>query len=122
MMMNEEWKKMLEESRNNYLAIVQAISKMQKEIEKTFINTAENSFNQQQEELTNILNNWVKMGTAMKENLQNVFETNFKSTFNSFSMNLPFKDEMNKLYGNIQDSFKKYFENLENFNFLMKKK
>ena len=120
--MNEEWKKMLEESRNNYLAIVQAISKMQKEIEKTFINTAENSFNQQQEELTNILNNWVKMGTAMKENLQTVFETNFKSTFNSFSMNLPFKDEMNKLYGNIQDSFKKYFENLENFNFLMKKK
>lgn len=120
--MNEEWKKLLEESRNNYLAIVQSISKMQKEIEKTFISNAESSFNHQQEELTAILNNWVKMGTAMKENLQSVFETNLKNTFDSFSVNLPFKDEMNKLYSNIQDSFKKYFENLENFNFLMKKK
>jgi len=120
--MNEDWKKMLEESRNNYLAIVQAISKMQKEIEKTFINNAESSFTQQQEELSLILNNWVKMGTSIKENLQSLFENNLKNTFESLSVNLPFKDEMNKLYANIQDSFKKYFENLENFNFLMKKK
>ena len=32
--MNEKWKQVLEESRNNYLSIVQALSKMQKEFEK----------------------------------------------------------------------------------------
>ena len=69
----------------------------------------------------NILNNWVEMGHALRKNFKEIFDANLKNTFSSFSLNLPFKAELDKLYNNIQGSFQKYFDNLENFNILGKK-
>ncbi len=80
--MNEKWKQVLEESRNNYLSIVQALSKMQKEFEKIMINSAENSVSYQQE-MGNILNNWVEMGHALRKNFKEIFDANLKNTFSS---------------------------------------
>ncbi|HCL56587.1 MAG TPA: hypothetical protein DHW82_06215 [Spirochaetia bacterium] len=120
-MMNQDWKKLLEESRNNYLSIVQSLSKMQKEIEKVMMYTAENNM-AYQNELSSLLNNWVNIGNNIRDGLQNLFEENLKNTFNSIYFKLPFKDELDKLYGNIQESFQKYFDNIQNFNLLNKKK
>jgi len=118
--MNEQWKQLLEESRNNYLSIVQALSRMQKEFEKLMMNSAENGISYQQE-MGNILNNWVEMGNSLRENFKEIFEANLKSTFSSLSLNMPFKDELDRLYQNIQESFQKYFDNLDHFNVMGKK-
>lgn len=115
--MNEQWKNMLEESRNNYLSIVQSLSKMQKEIEKIMIYTAENNLSYQND-LSNLLSNWVEIGNNIRDTLQKIFEQNLKNTFDSMYFNMPFKAELDKLYLNIQESFRKYFENLQNFTFM----
>ncbi len=119
--MNEEWKKLLEDSRNNYLSVVQSLSKMQKQIEKIMMHATENGLNYQQE-LTKLLTSWVDIGNSVRDDLSQMFSDNFKSTFESLSMNSPFKKELDGIYKNVQQSFEKYFENLKNLNFLNKNK
>lgn len=118
--MNEQWKKLLEESRNNYLSVVQSFSKMQKEVEKIMIYTTENGMTYQKD-LTKILSDWVEVGNTIRDDLQKMMEQNLKTTFDNVSMELPFKKEMDSLYSNIQESFKKYFENLQSISFVNKK-
>jgi Tfp pilus assembly protein PilO len=115
--MKEQWKELLEESRNNYLAIVQSLSKMQKQLEKIMVSTAENGISYQND-FTKMLAQWVNIGNQIRDDLKEIFEQNLKTTYDSFSMNMPFKDELDKLYQNIHQSFEKYFENLQDFDFL----
>lgn len=112
--MQEKWKDLLEESRNNYLSVIQSLSKMQKEMEKLVISATENGISYQKD-FSGILSDWVQMGNVLKEGMQTFFKNNMKQTFDALSFNLPFKAELENLYNSIQESFQKYFENLQNF-------
>lgn len=116
--MNETCKRMLEKSRNNYITLIQTISEMQKEFEEIVIKCAENNYNHQKENIFLYLNNWVKMGATIKESFQSIFEGNLNNRFESYSAHLLSQDKINQLNVKIQESFKKYFENMNNFNFL----
>ncbi len=117
--MTEKWRKLLEDSRNNYLSVVQSLSKMQKQIEKIMMGTSENSVSYQTE-LTTLLTNWVEIGNSVREDLHKIFSENLKTTFDNLSLDLPFKKELDDIYKNIQSSFEKYFSNLKNLDFFKK--
>jgi DNA anti-recombination protein RmuC len=119
-MMNN-WKEILEKSRDNYISVVQTISKMQKEIEKILFTMADSNL-ASNKKVSEFFEEWIKTQLNIRDAINEGLNKTVEKMFNNISDFFPLKKELEDIYKNIQESLEKYFEVFEGMeNFIRKK-
>lgn len=107
------WKEIVEKTRENYLKVIDALSKIQAETEKV-INSVIDKGNSYKEESSKMIKEWIDKGNQIRENFQKSIEENVQKSLgiipNLNNIEFPFKKEFEDLSNKVQDQIKKAFE------------
>ena len=107
------WKEVVEKTRENYLKVIDALSKIQVETEKV-INSVVEKGNSYKEESSKMIKEWIEKGNQVRDSFQKSIEENMKKSLsiipNLNNMDFPFKKEFEDLSTKVQDQIKKAFE------------
>ncbi|HOJ49347.1 MAG TPA: hypothetical protein PKW55_00870 [Spirochaetota bacterium] len=115
---NDQWKEILEATRNSYMASLKSLTKLQEETEKLISNLAQKS-KTLQEDNVNIVKQWIESGIKLRDEFKNIFEENYKKVLSLFEglnitdINFPFKAQFEDMMKKIEENMKNYFSFLK---------
>jgi len=116
----DQWKDILENTRESYMSSLKSITKMQEETEKLIANLAQKS-KSLQEENVKIVKEWIESGINLRDQFKKIFEDNYKKVLSVFeglniadmNMNFPFKNQFEDMVKKMEENMKKYFSFLK---------
>lgn len=112
--MQEKWKELLSESRENYFMGVKTLTRLQEMIEKMLVSIVDNGLAYQQD-VSGMIMDCTNIYNLLKHDIQKILEGNLKITMNGVVMTMPFKEELKALYKNIQKNIYQYLDILKHF-------
>jgi hypothetical protein len=115
---SEQWKDILETTRESYMSSLKSLTKMQEETEKLVSNLAQKSKNLQEDNIK-VVKEWIENGIKLRDDFKKIFEENYKKVLSLFEglnvtdMEFPFKNQFEDMVKKMEENMKKYFSFLK---------
>ncbi len=112
----EKWEELLDATRSNYEATVNALTKMQAETEKV-VSALFKKGNELKDETAKLIKDWVDAGAKLRDDFQKSVEQNLKKSMDLIpdlkNIDFPFKKEFEDLTKKMQDNIQKVFSSFK---------
>ncbi len=112
---NDQWKAVLEATRESYMNSLKSLTKMQEETEKLISNLA-NKGKSLQEENIKVVKSFIENGIKSRDEFKQIFEDSYKKVLSLFEglnvgdVQFPFKAQFDEMMKAMEENMKKYFK------------